>query len=351
MSQEKIDFIIVGQGMAGSILAHKLIERGKTVRVIDNHNQHSSSQVAAGIINPITGPRLTLSDQFSHYYQNARSYYLALQTTLNAPLSTPLSTPLWTDLEQHRQLTDPQQLKRYQKRLKEDDYQHYLGKTVDCPFFDKQHTTINIKKSAVIDSKTLLSSARTWLTFQQSYSASDLKYEQIEIHHSHFKIDQFSAKSIIFCEGFQAINNPWLAQLPFLLSKGDILTIETDQALPSLLNWGNWLTPTANHSKLGSNYQWDDLTTDTNEHVRQELINSMHKHTTLRAHVIKHESGIRPTTKHRKPFVGPLSTLQNAYCFNGFGSKGCLLIPYHADLLSSHLLDGTPLPIELTQWL
>ena len=139
--------------------------------------------------------------------------------------------------------------------------------------------------------------------------------------------------------------------LPFVLSKGEILTVETNQTVNTLLNWGNWLAPIAGKTKLGSNYEWDNLSLDQSNQVKQDLLNSLYENTKLQAKVVEHKTGIRPTTRHRKPFIGRLSELENAYCFNGFGSKGCLLIPYYADLFSNALLNHTELPKELTQWL
>ncbi|MFI5142224.1 MAG: FAD-dependent oxidoreductase, partial [Bacteroidia bacterium] len=58
---KKIDFIIVGQGLAGSILALELLKQNKSVLVIDNADMSQSSRVAAGIYNPIVFKRLTQS--------------------------------------------------------------------------------------------------------------------------------------------------------------------------------------------------------------------------------------------------------------------------------------------------
>jgi hypothetical protein len=58
---KKIDFIIVGQGLAGSILALELLKQNKTVLVIDNADMSQCSKVAAGIYNPIVFKRLTQS--------------------------------------------------------------------------------------------------------------------------------------------------------------------------------------------------------------------------------------------------------------------------------------------------
>ena len=53
-------FTIVGQGVAGTLLAFELERRGVDYRVIDVGVNHSSA-VAAGIMNPVVFRRLTKS--------------------------------------------------------------------------------------------------------------------------------------------------------------------------------------------------------------------------------------------------------------------------------------------------
>ncbi|HBA65740.1 MAG TPA: FAD-dependent oxidoreductase, partial [Methylococcaceae bacterium] len=57
-----IDFLIVGQGLAGSLLAFELIQRNAQVMVVDD-GRENASEVAAGLINPVTGIRLVKSDR------------------------------------------------------------------------------------------------------------------------------------------------------------------------------------------------------------------------------------------------------------------------------------------------
>ena len=49
------DFIIVGQGITGSVLSWRLIEKNFNFLVINNSNKKSSSKSALGLYNPITG--------------------------------------------------------------------------------------------------------------------------------------------------------------------------------------------------------------------------------------------------------------------------------------------------------
>ena len=53
----EIDYLIVGQGISGTMLSWFLHKEGKSFAVIDDGNEHSASKTAAGIINPITGRR------------------------------------------------------------------------------------------------------------------------------------------------------------------------------------------------------------------------------------------------------------------------------------------------------
>ena len=53
----EVDYLIVGQGICGTMLSWYLLKEGKTFLVIDDNNENSSSKIAAGIINPVTGRR------------------------------------------------------------------------------------------------------------------------------------------------------------------------------------------------------------------------------------------------------------------------------------------------------
>lgn len=57
----KVDFIIVGKGLAGTLLAHELIKMNKSIIVYDDPNLPGASSVAAGVINPVVFRRMTKS--------------------------------------------------------------------------------------------------------------------------------------------------------------------------------------------------------------------------------------------------------------------------------------------------
>ena len=52
------EFLIVGHGLAGAVLAHQLLNRNQKVTVMDGNLAHSASGVSVGLVNPLIGPKL-----------------------------------------------------------------------------------------------------------------------------------------------------------------------------------------------------------------------------------------------------------------------------------------------------
>ena len=75
---QKIEVLIVGQGLAGSLLALELEKRGRKIHVVDNNPSTSSSKVAAGLYNPITGRKMTKTWMADELFPNLVNYYEAL---------------------------------------------------------------------------------------------------------------------------------------------------------------------------------------------------------------------------------------------------------------------------------
>ena len=54
----QVEFLIIGQGISGTFLSFYLHQNKRSFLVIDNPETTSASNVAAGIINPVTGRRI-----------------------------------------------------------------------------------------------------------------------------------------------------------------------------------------------------------------------------------------------------------------------------------------------------
>ena len=77
-----VDYIIVGQGLGGSILAFQMIEKGKRIAVIDSPANNISSSVAAGLFNPVTGRRFVKTWKADLLFPFMESFYKKVENTL-----------------------------------------------------------------------------------------------------------------------------------------------------------------------------------------------------------------------------------------------------------------------------
>ena len=77
------EFVVVGQGLAGTALAWSLLRRGRTVRVVDRE-RGGCSRLAAGLVTPVTGKRLAKSWRWDELYPAAVAFYRAVEADTGA---------------------------------------------------------------------------------------------------------------------------------------------------------------------------------------------------------------------------------------------------------------------------
>lgn len=120
LEMKSADFIIIGQGIAGSLLAWELMGRGFEVVIIDDGCKSSSTLVAAGIMNPITGIRLVKSWEVNKFLMFAKKYYKDLEEKLGVRF--------FRDLEILRLFRNEEEVRQWQKRKNDPDYMEFIGK-------------------------------------------------------------------------------------------------------------------------------------------------------------------------------------------------------------------------------
>ena len=77
------DFIIVGQGITGSVLSWRLIEKNFNFLVINNSNKKSSSKSALGLYNPITGKNFVETWNSNQIINETENFYASIENKLN----------------------------------------------------------------------------------------------------------------------------------------------------------------------------------------------------------------------------------------------------------------------------
>jgi len=68
--------IVVGAGIAGSLLTLELVDRGCDVTLFDDPDHPGCSHIAAGMINPITGRKFVKSWNIEVLLEKVKEIYL-----------------------------------------------------------------------------------------------------------------------------------------------------------------------------------------------------------------------------------------------------------------------------------
>ena len=340
-----IDYLIVGQGLAGSILAWQLAQTGCRIQLIDNDHHQSSSMVAAGLVNPVTGKRLVLSDDTPRHLDAALSTYQAIADEFQQRFFHPL--------KMLRLLKDENQKIDLNKRLKDIKYQRYIGKVYSAnsqePFSDEYGSFLQ-HQTGFLDIPGLLAALKKYFHEKGLYQAVKLSYPEIQFSKGLVNFQQIHARKIIFCEGHQGAKNPWFDCLPFQLAKGEILTLKSPRLkTDKIINRANWLIPTSDNTfRTGANNQWqfnDDMPTSSGRQTVENNFRNLFRQP-VDYQITAHQAGIRPATRDKQPFIGSHPVENRVMIFNGFGARGSMTIPYYAKRMVEHLINQMPLPTE-----
>ncbi len=339
-----VDSLIIGQGLAGSLLAWQLRSRGERVLVVDNDYASSSSTVAAGLINPVTGKRLVKSVGVDACLPRARDTYRRIEQQLGIELL--VEKPML------RLMHSREERERWQRRQQDPAYREYLGELVDAaqlpPPISASHGGGWQRQTAYLRTSQLLHSLREWLQQRGGYLKAQFHHQELKLQSGGVRWGELTARRAIFCEGYKGAANPWFHWLPFQPAKGEFLTLRCSDTLPDcIINSGRWLMPRGGGLyRVGASYDHQQLDEATSVEARQMLLAALPGFLSPAPHfeVIEQQAGVRPTTSDRQPFVGTHPHHSQLLIFNGFGSKGSLLIPWHTERFADYLCDGAALP-------
>ncbi|MBL8012371.1 MAG: FAD-binding oxidoreductase [Candidatus Omnitrophica bacterium] len=330
MSSQKI--LIVGQGIAGSVLAWHLLKAGHSITVADDNHRESSTIISAGIINPITGQRLAVLPQFDLFFKSALATYDQMSADLGIELFVP--KPIIRvlrsreEFERARYLQNLTSAQPYISGLHEPGY---YGNGLIDPF-----GTLTIAQGGYLQTYRLLTALKRYLIDRQILVEEELRYDDLIIkeHGVSWKNQLFGA--VIFCEGFKAKGNPWFKDLPYNFAKGEILRIAFDAAaLPdAILCQQQWCLPQDDASYLaGSTYDRENINTQTTDEGQKTILKGLNDFIPSTVRVLNAWAAVRPVMLNPKPVMAFHPSNPRLAIFNGFASKGILWAPYYANQL------------------
>jgi glycine oxidase len=371
------DYIIVGQGIAGSVLAYFLRKNGQKVVVIDRNTEGvlSSSKIAAGVINPITGRRFVKSWRIDELLPFAKQTYQELEKVLKISI--------WHDRRIIRTLRDIEEENNFLLRRTYPDYEFYCGETtplprlsdenaslVDASFINHFHSFADIKNGAQVNVPFLIEHFRTYFIDNQCFINNDFSFSDLIIEENGVTYKNIKAEKIIFAEGAAGATNPYFSWLPFNLDKGELLLVRIpnlklrhifknkisivplhDIGIVSKMSAQSPKNTEGGHAEdlywVGATNAWTFDDDQPSENNKLLIINELREILNCPFEIIGHQAAVRPTVRDRRPFIGLHPKFPVLGIFNGFGTKGASLVPFFAARFVDSLLKNLPLEREV----
>ena len=330
----KADFIIVGQGLAGTLLAYELLRQNKTVVVFNDPDQLKSSDIAAGIINPVVFRRMTKSWLVDDTFPQMETTYRELEELLHEQLYF---------RGRMLKILDEDEFEFWNEKAFANQLEAYLEAVPVLNFRNQELLNAFsfgcVNKSGRLDIQKLISTFSGLLSQQNLIRNEKLDYEKLILLADSITYDNIIAQKIIFCEGSAAAFNPFFKNLKFKHSKGEVLELKIPGLkLNEIVSDEVFVAPIGNDRyKVGATYTWDKLNCDTTDSARKELLDKLRNICSSPFEILSQKAGIRPTMHDRKPVIGLLPDNPQIGIFNGLGSKGVLLGPYFAKQFADFL--------------
>ncbi len=333
---DRTEVLIVGQGIAGSMLAYELLKSGRKVRIMDDLSEKTSSKVAAGLYNPITGRHMVKTWLADEIFPNLGVHYEEMERDLGEKFHFPMTIyrPFFSITEQND----------WMGKSESSEYSD-LVLTVNTSSlghegFIDPYGGVQLQKCGYVDMIKLIHSFNLYFDSKGILIPQLFDFRILETDGELLKYGNLEFDLIVFCEGDRVINNPFWQHLSFRLVKGEVFTIDFSSDSNIILNRGVFMIPKDGFSTVGSTYDHKNLDWEPSERGINSIKEKLSKIFSGKYRILSKWAGIRPATFDRRPFIGFHKDDKRIGIFNGFGTKGVSLVPYFAKQFAKQITNG-----------
>lgn len=324
----KYDHIVIGFGLAGATLAVELARRGLSVAAIDPEHEVTSSRIAAGLITPVTGKRLSVADRWDELWRTAKHFYEGLEADV--------SSRFFEIAPAVRFFKNEAEVARFAERS---DMIRGLAEIPDAEFwtmlahvFEFPHHGFLMPEAARLDTRTYLAAARKNEGVTVVQGAVD--FESIRCTGGAVELPKLNltARALTFCHGYRAETNPWFPTIKWRAAKGEILTLRIqglgDEKRTIHAN-GLWMLPARakDEYRVGSTYEWEQLDNSPTTAGRDSITSRLKQFLKCPFQVLDQQAAVRPILVGDKPIAGFHPVHPEIGYINGLGSKGSVQAP------------------------
>jgi glycine oxidase len=329
-----VDYLIVGQGLAGSVFAALLLERGRSFIVVDDQHRSAASKAAGGIINPITGKRLNRPALIGELIKEAFSTYPRIERLLGASL--------FARRDVLRLFIDEEEQQRWEARRQLPEYEPYVNPANPevPPYLKDTQGGFEITVAAQLDIRQLISRLRSVLIQQNRLLETPFQYDQIKISSAGVDWCDIRAQYLVFCEGYRMSENPYFNAIQLNPAKGEVLTLKAPEFRDlRIVQRGKWIFRSLSGELLaGTTYSWDRFDEAPTSEALMEIRKGIQSFCKFDFEIEDQRAGVRAVTKaDNRPLVGVHPKWPRLAILNGFGSKGALQVPFSARQLLENL--------------
>ena len=339
----KVDYLVVGCGLAGITFCEQLKKNNKTFVVFDDNSQVSST-VAGGLYNPVVLKRFTPVWKSKEQLQLALPVYKNIEKELNIKLDYKLPVlRLFNSVEEQN---------NWFAASDKVGLSDWLSTKIipnNNAYIDAKFGFGEVLGTGRIDTSVLISSYKNYLKEKGVFFNDSFNYNKLLNTKDSISYNNIETENIVFAEGFGIKQNPYFKDLPLKEVKGELVIIKAPELkIDYVLKASVFLIPIGEDKYIvGATYNWKDKTNKVTQEAKEELLNKLKTFLKCDFDVVGQVAGIRPTVVDRRPLVGAHKEARNIFVLNGLGTRGVMIAPYIAKQLYNFIENDEPLEKEI----
>ena len=329
----RADILIVGQGLAGTLLGWALERAGIPFAVADPGYDASASLAGAGLINPVTGRRLVKSWRVDELLPLARVTYQEIESALGVRV--------WHELRVRRLFADERERSVFAAKRAAGAFAPFDSASDEEGFW--------IEGAARVDVAALLTALR-----EHWRRSGRLRVEAID------PAQVLDAHALVIdCRGLAAAargrgeGGDAFAFVPWEFSKGELLELAVEGLTPGVvLNRGHWLLPINERTAwVGATHEPGVVDPSPSAAARETLARAARelpgREWSRNFTVTAQRAGVRVTLRDKRPVAGRHPREPRRGIVNALGAKGASLAPLLAQQWARHLAHGAAFDREV----
>ena len=336
---QKVDYLIVGLGIAGVCFAKQCLDNNKTFKIVAD-NKKQASHVAAGMYNPIILFRFTTIHRAVEQMDQLVKTFGEFESLLNKKIIHPKKI--------YRVFANQHETEIWVKKIsKKPILQKYLNPEIIPNTFEGVHAPYGfgeVMHCGWVDMSLLIESFKK--QFKEHIIKERFDYTALDTETN--KYGEIQAKHVIFSEGVGLENNPFFNYVPIIKNKGEILELEINQELPDIIfKSKNFLMPLGgNKYYVGATYDIDYVSPEPTEANKELLLEKLSAYYKGDYKIIEHRAAFRPTVEDRRSIIGEHPKYKNLFILNGMGTRGSFNAPSLSQYLFNHIEKEYSIPEE-----